>query len=400
MSNYTSKSILFIIFSPLFTKGGHSKNFLNLIKNLSNNFLDNNVDTIIISFNNSKEEIRENKNKILDNSYFKAYKVDFIARFFPAGRTLYQFFEFFMNLVRTIRIFIKYNPSLIYCYGDIPLLLTFFWKRLFSYKLIFDMRGDIINEWKVKGKSRIKLLLFMKLYHFARSRTDLIFSVSSTFPKQGKKRVYPKYNYFDCDVFNYDEKQAKLNRQKMGLENNFIFVYTGNVHYYQMIEENIRFFIQFYNKYNDSFLIIITEYEQDKFINSLKESKIPKSSYMIKSLPQEEIAGLQSIANIGLMLRDDLPLNHHSFPTKFTEYLASGVPVLMTPHIHTIAPLVLENKLGEVIQLKNNYSNDIENIYNFFNNNYEIKRKCSNYAREHFMWQRKAKDIFQIIDKI
>jgi hypothetical protein len=72
----------------------------------------------------------------------------------------------------------------------------------------------------------------------------------------------------------------------------------------------------------------------------------------------------------------------------------------MTPHIHTIAPLVIESKLGEVIQLKNDYSSEIEHICYSFKSNYEIKRRCSVYAQQHLMWQRKAKDIFQIIDTI
>jgi glycosyltransferase involved in cell wall biosynthesis len=100
------------------------------------------------------------------------------------------------------------------------------------------------------------------------------------------------------------------------------------------------------------------------------------------------------------LLREDLPLNHHSFPTKFAEYLASGVPVIMTPYIYSIAPMVTENHLGEVIDIKNDYSAEIENIYSKYRCNLLIKNHCSQFAREELMWQKKAKFIFDKIDKL
>ena len=387
-------------YSSLFSRGGHSKNFLNLVKNLSYYLIVNNFDSFIISFSISKKDIAENKTKISKNEYLKCYKIKFFMRIFPAGNIFYHFFEFLGVVTRLFIFLAKYRPSLIYCYADIPLIFIFFWKKIFGFKLIFDMRGDIINEWKIRGKNKVKFFLLKQLNQLAMYQADLVLSVSSRYSIQNKGMVYPKFNYFDGDIFYYDETQAKLKRQKMKLEDKFIFVYTGNTAYYQMIEENLKFFIQFYKKFNDVFLIIITEHDQDTFTQILKRNNIPNSLYLIKSLPQNEIAALQSIANFGLLIRDDLPLNHHSFPTKFAEYLASGVPVLTTPHIHTIAPLVIENKLGKVIELKSEYSEDIEDIYHSFHNNYELKLRCSIYAQQHLMWQRKAKDIFQVIDNI
>jgi glycosyltransferase involved in cell wall biosynthesis len=99
-------------------------------------------------------------------------------------------------------------------------------------------------------------------------------------------------------------------------------------------------------------------------------------------------------------LREDLPLNHHSFPTKFAEYLASGVPVLMTPFIYSIAPMVIENNLGEVIEIKNDYSAEIEQIYSKYKSNLPIKNHCSNFAQTELMWQNKAISIFNIISNM
>ena len=90
---------------------------------------------------------------------------------------------------------------------------------------------------------------------------------------------------------------------------------------------------------------------------------------------------VQIIADLAYLIRDDLKLNHHAFPTKFAEYLASGVPVITTPYIHTIAPMVKNNDLGEVIEpfkLGKNYDEIIDFIYKKYKNNYNLKNKYYN----------------------
>ena len=189
-------------------------------------------------------------------------------------------------------------------------------------------------------------------------------------------------------------------KKELRLEDIFVFVYTGNTHYYQYLEGTVKFYSQFLEKYNDSFFIIITEHDSSKFISLLDKYNIPAANYLLKSLPQNEISDLQQVADMAFLLREDLPLNHHSFPTKFAEYLASGVPVLMTPYIYSIAPMVKENELGEVIEIKNDYSEEIEKIYLKYKNNLSIKDHCSRFASEELMWQNKAKFIFDIINKL
>ena len=95
-----NRKILFLIFSPLFTKGGHSKNFLNIIKYLEPEIIKNNFNAGIISYNNDSCSKKENDKNISELNYFKAFKIKLFRRIFPSGNVLFQVSEFILNFLR------------------------------------------------------------------------------------------------------------------------------------------------------------------------------------------------------------------------------------------------------------------------------------------------------------
>ena len=206
------KKILFLLFSPLYAKGGHSKNFLNLVKYLLPEIQLNEIDAKIISYNNNAKDIEVNRQQRIKNIFLNVYKIKFFVRIFPSGKTVFQLFEFVVNSFRTFYQIIKYKPDVVYCYAEKPLFLTFIWKRMLKFKLIFDKRGDSINELKVKGARIVNLIILEKFYQLACRKVDLLFSVSDTFRQEKIFNVVPKFNYYDGDVFNYRQEQAVQKR--------------------------------------------------------------------------------------------------------------------------------------------------------------------------------------------
>lgn len=392
-----NKKILFLIFSPLFTKGGHSKNFLNLIKHLEKEIAEYKFIPYIISYNNNSKEKADNINKISAFHFFSSYNVRIFRRIFPSGKIIYQLSEFILNFIRTTLFILINRPDIVYAYSDKTLYLAAPLKKFFKFRLIYDMRGDTFNELKAQGASNRYISRLSKTHSKSLESVDIVFTVTDFNNLNSEVKSIPKYNYYDGDIFKYDETRMIDKKKELNLIDKFIFVYTGNAHYYQFLDGNIKFFSRFLKKHSDAFLIIISEYDFNIFREFLNKYNIPDTNYLLKKLPQNEISDLQQTADMGLMLREDLPLNHNAYPTKFAEYLASGVPVLMSPHIHSIAHLVIENNLGEVIEVKDDYSDDIEKIYSKYKNNMSYKKHCSEYAKSELMWQKKSIDIFNHI---
>lgn len=395
-----NKKILFLSFTPIFSRGGHSKNFQNLLKHIEPELKKNNYTANIISYNNSSLEKDNDIVKIPNVSFLNFYKIKIRKRVFPSGNRIFQILEYIFNFFKNLLFIIIERPDFIYSYSDKPLYLTFPLKKLFKFKLIYDIRGDILDEHRARGGSKRYLSILSKVHSKALNSVDLAFTVSDSYNTNSKVRFIPKYNYYDGEIFRYDEAQMLEKKKELKLDDMFVFVYNGNTHYYQYLDGTVKFFSQFLEKRNDSFFIIITEHDSSKFIELLNKYNIPETSYLIKSLPQSEICELQQVADMGFLLRENLPLNHHSFPTKFAEYLASGVPVLMTPYIYSIVPMVTEYNLGEVIDIKNDYSAEIDKIYPKYKSNLSVKNRCSQFAQTELMWQKKAKSIFMKIEQL
>ena len=64
-----------------------------------------------------------------------------------------------------------------------------------------------------------------------------------------------------------------------------------------------------------------------------------------------EVAGILADCDMGLLLREDTVTNRVASPTKFAEYLAAGLPVLISPHIGDFSQAVREHDLGSVIEV-------------------------------------------------
>ncbi|MEZ4791291.1 MAG: hypothetical protein R2811_14945 [Flavobacteriales bacterium] len=69
----------------------------------------------------------------------------------------------------------------------------------------------------------------------------------------------------------------------------------------------------------------------------------------VRWAPASEVAGLLAGCDMGLLLREDTVTNRVASPTKFAEYLAAGLPVLISPHIGDFSEAVRVHGLGMVI---------------------------------------------------
>jgi glycosyltransferase involved in cell wall biosynthesis len=67
-------------------------------------------------------------------------------------------------------------------------------------------------------------------------------------------------------------------------------------------------------------------------------------------LPAGKVAATLAEQDLGILLREDTVTNRVSSPTKFAEYLAAGVPVLISPHIGDFSALVRREGLGVVVE--------------------------------------------------
>jgi hypothetical protein len=395
------KTISFYKYRAIFRDNGDQTNFSNIVKFLKPHLDSNNYKVNIISFNNYNSSIETNQKDVYQNDYLEGVRFLSFKRLFPRKKILYQALEMVINIIRFIYSIIKYRPDVVYAYGDTPFFIASLSKLFLSYKIVYDKRGDYIDELGRIGTSKIKLRCLKKILDYSERRMAFSYVVADTYINdQNKNKIFPKYNYFDKNVFYYSEEEMLVKKAALNLSDKFVFVYTGSSSFYQMVEETVLFFSKFNKVYKDSHFIVITESKHNDFIRYFKKYNVPEDSYAVNSMSQKELCNLQMIADMAFLLREDLPLNRNSFPTKFAEYVASGIPVLSTEYVDTIVPMIKNNGLGEIIDLSKENPNIYKEIYERYFSNLKIKQVCADYSNEHLQWQKKSFDHFEQIDTI
>lgn len=359
-----------------------------------------NMKVTLVSLNNNGRQIGYGRDFIKSTGLSRICRTFFFERKAGRGRLFPQFLQLLLNLRWLFRVMKGVRPDVVYGYNDVGTLYGVLLKLLFRFRLVYDMRGDRVNEMAVQGASPWRVRLYRLIRRLCLQKSDLVFTVSDECRDlpPGQKHL-AKYNFYDAALFSFDEEEARHTRDKLGLGNRFVIVYSGTDKYYQMVAQMVEFFAGFRKVCPDAFFMINLPVRSQLFEAELQRWHLPEDSFQIFHLDQSDLNRYQTVADIALLLRDDLPLNHEAFPTKFPEYLAGGVPVLVTPHVHTLARMVQEYGLGEVWEDKE----PVEKLYDrilLYRNNREKKKHCARFAREHLSWQKKASWVAGIIDSL
>jgi len=329
---------------------------------------------------------------IIDGITFKSFR-----RFFPHVKILYQAFELIGNTFRFYFFCKKYKPDIVYGFSENTSFYAALIKKFFNYKLIFDIRGEIVDEYTAKGKGRVRVKIVKNLLSYTKRKSDLIFRVNASIDENHLNKTHVKYNYYDKDIFSFNQELTNKVRADLGLKDKFVFVYSGSDHYYQNIPSMINFFKGFNLQYNNSHFLILTQSSQERFIEQIKLYGLSENCYSIFSVSHKEISIYQSAGNVAFLLRDNNPLNRKSFPTKFCEYLASGLPVITTKSVNTISSWIEEYGLGEIIELEEDYTRYYPDIFTKYTKKVDVKISCAQFAIEKLSWQKNAKNVYERI---
>ena len=119
-------------------------------------------------------------------------------------------------------------------------------------------------------------------------------------------------------------------RAQLGLERKLVFTYAGSVTRYQHIEEGLLAFFRLAADHaSDSHLLCLTS-DVQRMVASIAASGISADRVTLRSASQHDMPGFLAAADAGVLMRAPSRMNRFSQPTKFAEYLAAGLPVVVS----------------------------------------------------------------------
>ncbi|MCX6351410.1 MAG: glycosyltransferase [Bacteroidetes bacterium] len=268
-------------------------------------------------------------------------------------------------------------------------------KRIVSgIKLITDVHGSLPEEYHHAAK---KFDENWKGFLTKIERKTLELSDSIIFVSDSMKEYYQNFYQKEftntltvscaSDTLSKRSFLARTEaRNQLSLSDKIVFVYLGSFRKYQMVDETLNLFKEIKAQLSNSFLLILTSHTQ-QFIEALEKLNIPSDGYKVLSLSKNEVPEYLSAADFGFLIRDQSIVNKVASPTKFAEYLASGVPVILTENVGDYSDFATESHTGFV--LKGLTSS--EPLINFINTSYQFREEnydnCYSKSMEYLSWQ-------------
>jgi hypothetical protein len=137
-------------------------------------------------------------------------------------------------------------------------------------------------------------------------------------------------------------------RTDLDIWKQLVVTYAGGNRLWQGIDVIARVFADIRRLEPEALFLGLT-HEEKALRAAFEKEGIPASALRLRSVPYDRIQDFLVCADIGLLIRDHHPLNRYACPTKFAEYLASGLHVLTTNSIIDIASLVTSENVGTVM---------------------------------------------------
>lgn len=227
-------------------------------------------------------------------------------------------------------------------------------------KVIFDGRGAIAAEWEeyeVVGDEKLKRQI-KALENAAVLKADFRLAVSNALVQYWKDRYgynSDQHVVIPCTVSRnfktklLTEKELVRNKLKAGYSlDDIVLVYAGSTAGWQSFNL-LQYFLSPLLAANKRTKVLFLS-KEDKNSIALKET-FPEQ-VRIQWVQSESVSGFLSIADYGILLREKSVTNEVASPTKFAEYLISGLSVLISPKIGDFSKFVTLNNCGLVVNEK------------------------------------------------
>jgi glycosyltransferase involved in cell wall biosynthesis len=225
-------------------------------------------------------------------------------------------------------------------------------------KVVFDNHGASPEETEMTGGTPGRVTSTTEFEKHILKEADLRIMVSdrmNSFYIEKYNLPELPYQLVPCCVrsneFKIAAEERNRLRNKKGFTNKFVILYLGTLSVWQWPEAMFNLFSRLCQENrNCVFYLLVPAYDHAKAKEFINKYNLPPESFLLEEVAHSEIGKTIGIADAGLLLRKPHPVNLVSSPTKFGEYLASGVPVILTEGIGDYSEMA--EKLNVGIQVK------------------------------------------------
>ena len=300
----------------------------------------------------------------------------------------------FAAAARAVR---RHKPRVVHSRSSMPAFFALAVARVFHLKFLYDADSVLSQEYVDVGHFSPRSASYKFLARVeaaARRRADALVVLTDNlkrdfvenFNVSAPIEVIPccvNVEEFSVSAATRDARRSELNLAPDGK----LLVYVGKVGVRYLTEEVFAFFKTFARRFPSSRLLIVSGDEAEKFRRAARKREIADDSYFIKTGDRHAVKEWLAAGDAGLCLIHRAESERGSSPIKFSEYLSSGLPVVITSGVGDSSALVRRENLGVVLDETDagDYDDAARELMNLCNGKAaEVSARCRRAAREHY----------------
>lgn len=233
------------------------------------------------------------------------------------------------------------------------------WARRLARKLkavsIFDVRGLVGLEKQLQIGSCLKTRLLSHLELHEARKADRLSAVSRNLKqylsgKTGREDTTVIPSCFNERTFYFDPLARRDIRHALGLtEKSVLLCYSGGMNAWQRITDIIAVMKKVCLADPRCTALFLTN-AQGEMAARLQDADFPSGRSVIHGCSHKEVHRYLSAADLGFIMRHDTTVNNVASPVKVAEYLACGLPVILTRGIGDYSDMLSDAGVGLVLE--------------------------------------------------
>lgn len=342
--------------------------------------------------------------RALANQGIYWYPLNYHKRFLMLAKAC----DFFLGVAKGLLIVARHRPQIVHSRASNAAAIALTISRLCRIKFLYDADSMLSEEYADTG-------------HW--SRSSWAFRTTAWLERQAQRNAHSivvlsermRRDFIDelgarvpietipCCVdttaFRYDPLVREIRRRELGISDEKILVYVGKTGRRYLTEEMFEFFNAAKQRIGPSRLLILTGDPHEAFEQVAESAGIDHRDYFVRHASRSEVSEWLSASDAGLAFIRSERCERGSSPVKIGEYLAVGLPVIITVGIGDYSDLIAREDIGVVVKELNdrNYLAGAERLISLWAEGDRLKARCRAVAETNISLSSQGARRYQVV---
>lgn len=237
-------------------------------------------------------------------------------------------------------------------------------RRCENLRVIYDCRGAVAAERAEYGVGRLDMPATRCLERHAVLDSDHVLCVSHALrahlhEEYGRRQgvdVVPCCP--DVERLRFLSGARTRLRLALGIESRLVLLFSGSVAPWQCVPQCAEFFKRLHSLNPACFFLVLSK-DVQAAEEILRDCQLDGSDSRVICAENRDMQGYLAAADVAMICREPTVTNRVASPVKVGEYLASGLPVLVSPGIGDYSDLLVNERLGVQVRFSPDEDTDL-----------------------------------------